>query len=258
MNLGLKLWQKLLLTAICFGIAIIGFIIKLPAAFRGFDRELHATFYFCAAAFLNILFAKRNIIIHAIIFGGLYIFGMAIEHAQVFSKKQWQIPHGRYDPEDVKGNLTGLIFFSAIWLLYIAIYYLTRNKENNNRPAAIDANELIYETPQGTYLLHSYTPKTKSLIIQNSNDAASNSMLYVQLVFTHVDLLQIPTNMDNIKIYTMASELEKDASSFSSRSKLFKIKNNSGDIGYIDAGAFSVYHKKPEELVYNLVLSVTI
>src|SRR6478672_10319614 len=103
--MNLTNWQKILLTLFCFGIAIYGFILKLPSAFRQYDKELHAAFYFLAAAFLNILFAKRNLIIHALIFGGLYIFGMLIEYGQVYSKKRWHIPHGRYDPEDVQSNL---------------------------------------------------------------------------------------------------------------------------------------------------------
>jgi hypothetical protein len=136
MNIVLKPWQKILLTLVCFGIALIGFIIKLPAAFRGHDKELHTAFYFCAAAFLNILFAKRNLIIHGIILGALYVFGMFIEHAQVYSKKKWHIPHGRYDPEDVQGNLKGLLLFSAVWLLYVVIYHIT--KKNIEVPAAND------------------------------------------------------------------------------------------------------------------------
>lgn len=126
MRIQLKFWHKILLTLFCFSIAIYGFILKLPSAFRGYDKELHTAFYFFAAAFLNILFAKRNIFIHLLIFGLLYVFGMAIEHGQVLSKKLWHIPHGRYDPEDVFSNLKGLLLFSAVWLVFTGIALLTR------------------------------------------------------------------------------------------------------------------------------------
>lgn len=132
MNIPLKTWQKIVLTLFCFGIAIIGFILKLPAAFRGYDKELHAAFYFFAAAFLNILFAKRNLLVHAIIFGCLYLFGMAIEHGQVLSKKLWHIPHGRYDPEDVQGNLRGLLLFSVVWIIIAGISFISGNKKKDN------------------------------------------------------------------------------------------------------------------------------
>ena len=71
MKVKLSTWHKLFIAVFCFGIAIVGFMLKLPSVFRHMDKELHALFYFLAAAFLNILFAKRNLIVHLIIFGFL-------------------------------------------------------------------------------------------------------------------------------------------------------------------------------------------
>lgn len=133
MRIQLKTWQKILLTLFCFGIAVVGFILKLPGAFRQYDKQLHTAFYFLAAAFLNILFAKRNLFIHALIFGALYLFGMAIEHGQVLSKKLWHIPHGRYDPEDVQSNLKGLIAFSVLWIIITGISYVAIKKKPTER-----------------------------------------------------------------------------------------------------------------------------
>ena len=116
-------WIKILIALFCFAIAIIGFMIKLPSSFRHYDKELHALFYFLAAAFLNILFAKRNVLIHIVIFVFLYLFGMAIECSQEYSNKVFHNRiHGRYDVEDVAANLKGLIIFSLIWLVYAVIY----------------------------------------------------------------------------------------------------------------------------------------
>ena len=128
----LNTWHKLFITVFCFGIAIVGFMLKLPAMFRGMDKEMHAAFYFLAAAFLNILFAKRNLIIHAFIFGFLYMFGYAIELAQEYSNKYFHKRiHGRFDPEDVASNLQGLIYFSMIWIAYTALSFLVK------KPAAV-------------------------------------------------------------------------------------------------------------------------
>lgn len=114
---------------VCFGIAIAGFMLRLPAIFRGLDKEMHTAFYFVAAAFLNILFAKRSIIIHTCIAGFLFAFGYCIELAQEYSNKLFRKRiHGRFDPEDVAANLQGLVYFSALWLLYIALYYLLKKK----------------------------------------------------------------------------------------------------------------------------------
>lgn len=135
MKRNLSITTKLVIAVFCFGIAIVGFMLKLPSMFRGMDKEMHAAFYFLAAAFLNILFAKRNLIIHAIIFGFLYMFGYAIELAQEYSNKFFHKRiHGRFDPEDVASNLQGLIYFSAIWIVYAAISFLIRKPAAATKP----------------------------------------------------------------------------------------------------------------------------
>jgi hypothetical protein len=100
-------------------------MVKLPASFRHFDKELHAVFYFMAAAFLNISFANKKLLGHLLIFGGLYLFGLSIEYAQEYSNKVFHTRiHGRFDPEDVQYNLKGLIAFSILWLVYVALLFV--------------------------------------------------------------------------------------------------------------------------------------
>lgn len=127
MKVKLSTWHKLFIAVSCFGIAIVGFMLKLPSAFRHMDKELHALFYFLAAAFLNILFAKRNLIVHLAIFGFLFAFGYCIEMAQEYSNKFFRSRiHGRFDPEDVEWNLKGLVYFSIFWVVYQGLRYLLR------------------------------------------------------------------------------------------------------------------------------------
>ncbi len=115
---------KIFLVFVCMAISIFGFMLKLPSVFRHSDKALHALFYFVAAAFLNILFARRNIGTHLFIFGILYLFGVAIEHAQAYSNQFFRVRiHGRYDPEDVRSNLKGLITFSVLWFTYIGLAF---------------------------------------------------------------------------------------------------------------------------------------
>jgi len=110
MKRNLSIAQKLFIAVFCFGIAIVGFMLKLPAMFRGMDKEMHALFYFLAAAFLNILFAKRNLLIHAFIFAFLYMFGYAIERAQVYYYKFFRHRnHGRFTPQDFHSHLPGIL-----------------------------------------------------------------------------------------------------------------------------------------------------
>lgn len=127
MQISFSLRHRILLTFTCFAIAVAGFMIKLPSSFRHMDKELHAAFYFTAAAFLNILFAKRKAIRHIIIFIFLYLFGMAIEMAQAYSNQFFtKRIHGRYDPEDVEWNLKGLVVFSIIWVIATGIHYINK------------------------------------------------------------------------------------------------------------------------------------
>jgi hypothetical protein len=117
--------NKMFITFVCFAIAIIGFMVKLPSAFRHMDKELHATFYFLAAALLNILFAKANLIKHAAIFIFLLLFGIAIEYAQETSNRFFRKRiHGRFDPEDLQSNLYGLMAFSIVWCLYVTFVFI--------------------------------------------------------------------------------------------------------------------------------------
>lgn len=118
MRIRFKAWQKVLIVLICFAVAVIGFMIKLPSGFRHIDKQLHAAFYFGAAAFLNVLFAGIKLLRHAAIFILLYLFGMVIEYSQEYSNRFFpRRIHGRFDPEDIQSNLNGLIAFSLLWML---------------------------------------------------------------------------------------------------------------------------------------------
>ena len=124
---------KVLLTMLFFGGAVLGFMIKLPSVFRHSDKLMHSLFYFLAAAFLNVLFVKRNIIKHAVVFAFLYCFGMAIELAQEYSNKLLRRRiHGRFDPEDLEANLKGLLAFSVLWIVWVTgvFFYRSLNREN--------------------------------------------------------------------------------------------------------------------------------
>jgi hypothetical protein len=127
MKINLTVWQKVLIVFVCFTIAIAGFMLKLPTPFRKTDKELHATFYFLAAALLNTFFAGTSFIRHAVIFTSLYFFGMAIEFAQSYSNRFFlKRIHGRFDPEDVEWNLKGLIAFSVLWILVTIVILIVR------------------------------------------------------------------------------------------------------------------------------------
>lgn len=134
MKFRLSVSQKIFILFTCFIIAVIGFMIKLPSGLRHIDKELHATFYFFAAAFLNILFANTRLVRHAVIFAALYLFGMAIEYAQQYSNRFFRTRiHGRYDPEDLQSNLYGLVAFSLLWVVFTLIMLASRKTLKSDR-----------------------------------------------------------------------------------------------------------------------------
>lgn len=94
-------------------------MVKLPSIFRHHDKEMHALFYFSAAAFLNILFAEKKLSRHIAILIFLFLFGVVIEYGQHFAKKVFHIRHGRPDPVDVQFNLVGLVIFSIFWIAFL-------------------------------------------------------------------------------------------------------------------------------------------
>jgi len=105
---------------------ILGFMVKLPAVFHHYDKELHAAFYFFATIFFGLQFPKKWLLV---IFC-LLIFGFGIELAQAFSNKIsirliGKSIHGRFDIEDIHYNIKGLI--SGMIILIILLKY--RNKQ---------------------------------------------------------------------------------------------------------------------------------
>lgn len=135
MRVSLTNGQKILVVIAFFAVAVVGFMVKLPPGFRHIDKELHAAFYFLAAALLSLLFAGTNPIKHIAVFAFLYLFGTAIEYAQEYSNKFFHSKiHGRFDPVDVQWNLKGLIAFSALWCLCtIAVLLYKRTSLTEDR-----------------------------------------------------------------------------------------------------------------------------
>jgi hypothetical protein len=132
MKLPLSKWVKIFLVTTFAGLSVLGFMVKLPSAFRHIDKELHAVFYFFAAVFLNLLFTNKKITRHLFIFSILYLFGVSVEYAQEYSNKFFHVKiHGHYDKADIQSNLKGLIAYSILWLIYVVFYWLTKKQTVN-------------------------------------------------------------------------------------------------------------------------------
>jgi hypothetical protein len=130
MKLKITTAQKVIITILVLACSVAGFMIRLPGVFRNYDRQLHAAYYFLAAAFFTLLYAGRNFRIHLLILAALAAFGLGIEYAQEYSNHLLHRRiHGRFDPEDVRYNIMGLAAFSAIWMLYLLGAWLFRAQQ---------------------------------------------------------------------------------------------------------------------------------
>ena len=138
--------QRLLIMGVFFTVAVIGFMVKLPSLFRHFDKELHASFYFLAAAFINILFMTKKLKWHVLKFVLLASFGVLIEFSQAYSNKFFHKRiHGRFDPEDLKWNLLGLISFSVLWLIYMGTAILYKKVTFKNNKGVLNQQKKSYQ-----------------------------------------------------------------------------------------------------------------
>jgi hypothetical protein len=125
---------KVILVVGCFIASVIGFLIKLPSAFHHIDKKLHFSFYFLAAAFLNYLFTITKLVRHLLVSVALYFFGIGIEFAQEYYNKVFHVRiHGRFDPEDVKANLYGLIAFSILWVIVMLAKLALQSSKKTSR-----------------------------------------------------------------------------------------------------------------------------
>jgi hypothetical protein len=136
MNFKLSNNTKIILVIGCFIASVAGFLVKLPSAFHHIDKELHFAFYFLAAAFLNVLFDATSLLKHLVMAIALFLFGIGIEFAQENYNKVFHVRiHGRFDPEDVKANLRGLIAFSTVWAIAMLVRLVLRSSKKTSERA---------------------------------------------------------------------------------------------------------------------------
>lgn len=132
MKFTLSTGAKIAITVACFIASVTGFLMRLPSGFHHIDKQLHFAFYFLAATFFNILFSVKKLSKHVLIFMLLLLFGIGIEFAQENYNKVFHVRfHGRYDPEDVKANIIGLISFSILWAIIMLLSLAFRSSKKS-------------------------------------------------------------------------------------------------------------------------------
>lgn len=122
---------KKMTLALIILLIIAGFMIKLPASFRNFDKELHGLFYFYAAFGYNLFWAKNRGMQYLIGVLGLLVFGIGIEVAQEASNHFFRKKiHGNFDIQDIKYNLLGIGLYSTLFISN-ALYHNRKTRTIN-------------------------------------------------------------------------------------------------------------------------------
>ena len=125
------MFKKMTLALIIL-LILAGFMIKLPASFRNFDKELHGLFYFYAAFGYNLFWAKNRGRQYLIGVLGLLIFVIGIELAQEASNHFFRKKiHGNFDIEDIQYNLLGIGLNTTLFIA-TSLYHKFNSKTINH------------------------------------------------------------------------------------------------------------------------------
>ena len=139
MKTTLKTWHKIALTVAAFVAAVICFMIRLPSTFSHMDKEMHSLFYFLAAAFLNILFAKKETLLYMRSYSrrSMFLCRYRIRTAvfkYFIAKKSMAMP----TPKTCRPTSRVLLFFlycGSLYVIVAAVFRLLKPKSANDLPA---------------------------------------------------------------------------------------------------------------------------
>ncbi|MBO9700459.1 MAG: hypothetical protein J7604_09645 [Sporocytophaga sp.] len=113
--------------------------------------------------------------------------------------------------------------------------------------------ELLYSDLNGKYFLLDYSPSHSEIVIRRINKSDSNNIFNIDLFFKSVDNMNIATKLSGINIYKVARNNDLDLmSNHYERKEIYKIVDSVGNIGFVDAGVFVVFHNKLDLLTTSL------
>jgi hypothetical protein len=110
--------------------------------------------------------------------------------------------------------------------------------------------ELLYSDTDGKYFLLDYSPSHSELVIRKIDKSANHN---IDLFFKAVYNIQMTVKLEGVKVFKV--HRQKDLFAFpnpADRIELYKITDNSGFVGFIDASVFVVFHNELDLLQTSL------
>ena len=114
-------------------------------------------------------------------------------------------------------------------------------------------DELLYTDLEGKYFLLDYSPSHSEMILRRINNSDPNNLFNIDLFFKAVYNVQIGTKLTGIKVYKVVRD-DKGITipNLAQRIEIYKIVDGEGNVGFIDASVFVVFHNNLDVLTTSL------
>jgi len=104
-------------------------------------------------------------------------------------------------------------------------------------------DELLYTDLEGQYFMLDYSPSHSEMIIRRINKTDPDNVFNIDLFFKAVYNIQLGTKLTGIKVYKVARNEEANSiPNLVDRKEIYKIVDGEGNVGFIDASVFVVFH----------------
>lgn len=114
-------------------------------------------------------------------------------------------------------------------------------------------DELLYTDLEGQYFLLDYSPSHSEMILRRINKTDPDNVFNVDLFFKAVYHIQLSTKLKGITIYKIARQNEATLlPNIADRQEVYKIVDSEGNVGFIDASVFVVFHNNLDILTTSL------
>jgi len=110
--------------------------------------------------------------------------------------------------------------------------------------------ELLYSDTDGKHFLLDYSPSHSELVIRKIDKTTNHN---IDLFFKAVYNIQMTVKLEGVKVFKVPRQ--DDLFAFpnpAGRIELYKITDNSGFVGFIDASVFVVFHNELDLLQTSL------
>ena len=114
-------------------------------------------------------------------------------------------------------------------------------------------DELLYTDLEGKYFLLDYSPSHSEMIIRRINKADPDNVFNIDLFFKAVYNIQLGTKLTGIKVYKVdRNDATTSVPNVVDRKEIYKIIDAEGNVGFVDASVFVVFHNNLDILTTSL------